>query len=220
MAFCTSIMTAAAPGDSATQSAAVTERSGPPRTATPTINTTNNFNDTSIVPSDVPQGPGDRAEQGKSESLEDIGINSRQPSPLRVVGSLVLVIALILGVVYVMKIIMAKGMRYDLKGKHIRVVDVLNLGVNRTLYLVEVGGRKLLLSNSGDKGLAFVCEVAATEGEWTPDGGISFEDEKGKEYFTTDESEPSKPVMGMGTGFVDQLKEKIRELDDEKRNEG
>jgi flagellar biogenesis protein FliO len=79
-------------------------------------------------------------------------------SVMRVILSLLLVIALIIGTVYVLKYFYSRSMRLDLKATHIRVLDTVQLGMNRAVFMVKVGEMVILLG-TGDKGLVYLTEV-------------------------------------------------------------
>jgi len=137
------------------------------------------------------------------------------------VGSLGIVALLIVGVVYLMRLMLSRGMRYDLKGRHIKVLDVVNLGMSRGLYLISVGKRVVLLGSS-DKGLNYLADVTGEEelggapGGYGGGGGVEFHETlrnaaaeagapAGPEEFRTPEA------------FMEKLKEKLNELDEENR---
>lgn len=46
-----------------------------------------------------------------------------------------------------------------MKGKHIRIIDVVSLGVDKKLYLIKAGDKYLLLSASG-KSVGLISEVS------------------------------------------------------------
>lgn len=107
---------------------------------------------TDVVPSDI-------------QTKDDFGRNMPSPqiespavSVLRVIFSLLLVIGLIIATVYVLKYFYSRSMRLDLKTRHIRVLDTVSLGMNRSVYLVKTGEMVLLLG-TGDKGLTLLADV-------------------------------------------------------------
>lgn len=78
----------------------------------------------------------------------------------RVILSMFIVIALIISTVYVLKYFYSRGLglRTDIRGRHIRTLDTLQLGVNRTVYLVKIGS-KIVLLGTGDRGLTFLADA-------------------------------------------------------------
>lgn len=76
----------------------------------------------------------------------------------RAVFGLAFVIGLILCISYLLRFMNSRGLRLDLRGNHIRIVDAVQIGMNRGLYLVQVGS-KLLLVASTDKGLSYMTEI-------------------------------------------------------------
>ena len=48
-----------------------------------------------------------------------------------------------------------------LKSKHMKVIDSLSMGLDKTLYLVQVG-EQLVLMNSSVKGFDFICNIDPT----------------------------------------------------------
>jgi flagellar biogenesis protein FliO len=140
----------------------------------------------------------------------------------KTIGSLAIVIMLIVGLIYLMRQVWARGMRFDMKGRHIRVLDIVSLGVNRSLFLVAVG-KKLVLLGSSDKGMNFLMEVTGLEsagdlpGELPGESGVSFQGEL--------ENAAMKDVLGSQTAadrtvsFVDRLKNKLKRFDEDKNND-
>ncbi|HOX28323.1 MAG TPA: flagellar biosynthetic protein FliO [bacterium] len=142
----------------------------------------------------------------------------------RVMGSLAIVVILIVGLVYAFRVLWAKGMRFDLKGHHIKVLDIVQLGMNRALFLVSVGGKVVLLGSS-DKGLAYLMEIGdrslldEAPGSLTRSGGVSFQGEF--ESAVTEKSgyPPAEETSG-GEGaspFMDKLKSKLNKLEEDGR---
>jgi len=80
----------------------------------------------------------------------------------RFLGSLILVGFLIVALVFVLKQIYARGMRLDLKGRHIKVMDVVQLGPGRAVFLVRVGDKALLLGSADKGGLNYLADVTDT----------------------------------------------------------
>ncbi|MEW6200721.1 MAG: flagellar biosynthetic protein FliO [bacterium] len=76
----------------------------------------------------------------------------------RVVFSLIMVIGLILFITYLLRYLWARGLRLEFKGRHIRVLDTLSLGLNRVLYLVQVGSKVVMIAST-DKGINMVTEI-------------------------------------------------------------
>lgn len=131
----------------------------------------------------------------------------------RVVGSLAIIVLLIIGSVYLLRMTMAKGLRYDLKGKHIRILDVVQLGLNRSLYLVSVGGRAMLIGSS-DKGLSFISDVTGAEGMeaeagYNAEGGVSFADHLG---------DAAAGQTGGADRITELLEERLRRLEEDRND--
>jgi len=192
---------------------------GRPAVATQTLSNTDEFTDTSVVPDDVVTQEdfardvfGEREEGAYSVSI------------WRVLGSLAIVILLIVGVVYLMRLLLARGMRYDLKGRHIRVLDVVQLGMNRSLYLVAVG-KKLVLLGSSDKGLNYIMEITGGGsgdireilGAYAEEGGVEFQQDL-ESAVETASRESGLPATGT-SDFVEKVKDKLRRLEDDRRRE-
>ena len=141
-------------------------------------------------------------------------------SALRLIGSLGLIVLMIVGTVYLMRLMMAKGMRYDLKGHHIKVLDVVQLGLNRSLYLVSVG-KKAILIGASDKGMSHISDVGGVDGikeahgEFSEDGGVGFKDSLTESLRNT----VSGPAAGLGI-FGEKLKEKLKKLEEEGSSDG
>lgn len=182
--------------------------------ATPTIESTRESVETGeIVPGDV-------------QTMEDYEMPFARPgeegpetvSIWRVLISLIITVLLIVGVIYVLKLFYARGMRYDLKGKHIKVMDVVSLGANKNLHLVAVG-RKLILLGSSEKGMTYLTEITDPKdfeeftGGWRDEGSVGFpgELETAVEGIDSSSVEAAEPVP-----FVDKLKEKLKRLEDDK----
>lgn len=105
-----------------------------------------------VVPPDVP-------------TKEDFLPELEEQEPLmpaysiwRVVFGLAFVIALILLISYALRYLANRGLRLDIRGRHIRILDNIQLGVNRTLYLVQVGTKIVLLAST-DKGINYLTEI-------------------------------------------------------------
>jgi flagellar biogenesis protein FliO len=136
----------------------------------------------------------------------------------RTIASLAIVIILIVGLVYLMRHVWARGMRFDMKGRHIRVLDIVSLGVNRSIFLVAVG-KKIVLLGSSDKGLNYLMEVTDLEGVGElpaglpGEGGVSFQGEL--ENAAVQET-MGNPPADRTVSFVDRLKNKLRRLDEDK----
>jgi flagellar biosynthetic protein FliO len=137
----------------------------------------------------------------------------------RTIASLAIVIMLIVGLVYLLRQFWARGMRFDMKGRHIRVIDVVSLGVNRSIFLVSVG-KKFVLLGSSDKGLNYLMEVTDMEGVaeipagLSAEGGVSFHGEL--ENAATKDMLKSVPAQDTAVPFVDRLKNKLKRLDEDK----
>ena len=162
--------------------------------------------DDSVVPSDMKT-----REDYRPAFDEDDEPGTRGVSVWRVMGSLAIVIMLILAFAYVMKMLWAKGMRLELKGRHIKVMDTVQLGLNRQLYLVSVGKRRVLLG-SGEKGLTYLMEVGEEEvleygGESpTADGGVGFQGELERR---------AGEIIGGAAPIMNRLKSKLKKLEEE-----
>jgi flagellar biogenesis protein FliO len=162
--------------------------------------------DDSVVPSDMKT-----REDYRPAFDEDEEQGTHRVSVWRVMGSLAIVIMLILAFAYVMKMLWAKGMRLELKGRHIKVMDTVQLGLNRQLYLVSVGKRRVLLG-SGEKGLTYLMEVGEDEvldygGESpTADGGVGFQGELERR---------AGEIMGGAAPIMNRLKSKLKKLEEE-----
>ncbi len=185
--------------------------------ATPTIDSTSESVSTgNIVPDDIKtmedyEMPFSMNREGEKETM----------SIWRVLLSLIIVVVLIIGVIYVMKLFYARGMRYDLKGKHIKVLDVVTLGTNKSLHLVAVGS-KIILLGSSEKGMVYLTELTSEKdsgdilGEWRDKGSVGFQGEleTAVEGIDAGSVEPAQPVP-----FVEKLKEKLKRLEDDKKPE-
>ncbi len=140
----------------------------------------------------------------------------------RMFFSLAIVILMIVGVIYLLRRVWARGMRFDLKGRHIRVLDVVSLGMNRSIFLVAIG-KKVVLLGSNDKGLSFLTEVTGLENieeaESLPTGagGVSFQEEL--ENTALRNMAQSSSAQDRTVPFVDKLKSKLKKLEDEKPND-
>jgi flagellar biogenesis protein FliO len=139
---------------------------------------------------------------------------------LRTIASLIIVVILIFVVLYFLRQFWARGMRFDLKGHHIRVLDVINLGMNRTLFLVSVG-KKVVLLGSTEKGLGYLMEAGEpvefeeSPGSLAREGGVEFQ--SALETAMTNpgahaQRQPAGPVS-----FMDKLKGKLKKLDEDKK---
>lgn len=172
--------------------------------------------DTDVVPSDVPT-----LESTAGQYDGQRGKPFSGPSIWRVLFSLAIVILMIVGVVWLLKQVWARGMRFDMKGRHIRVIDVVSLGMNRSVYLVAVG-KKVVLLGSSDKGLSYLMEVndlavAEELPEGMPrEGGVSFqgalENAAIQEIMKNQDTENAAG----GDTFIDRLKNKLKKLDEGK----
>lgn len=177
--------------------------------ATPTIaGTDESYGGEDVVPDSI-------------QTLEDFqgdyrGLDGRESASFsvwRVFGSLAIIILLIVGCVYLMRMTMSRGMRYDMKGRHIKVMDVVNLGVNKTLYLVEVGGRAILMGST-DKGMQFIADVTGggveeSFGGYAAEGGVDF----GKNLNDAVNKPGSRDSVD---GIREILEERLRRLDEDK----
>jgi len=140
----------------------------------------------------------------------------------RMIFSLALVILMIVGVIYLLRRVWARGMRFDLKGHHIRVLDVVSLGMNRSIFLVAIG-KKVVLLGSNDKGLSFLTEVTGLENieeaESLPmgGGGVSFQGEL--ENAALQNMLQNNSIQDRTVPFVDKLKSKLKKLEEEKQND-
>lgn len=146
-------------------------------------------------------------------------------SVFRVLGSLAIVVAMILALAYGLKMFWSRGMRMDLKGRHIRVLDVMTLGMNRSLFLVSVG-KKIVLLGSADKGLAFLMELNGSEdleeipGTPAREGGVAFQSELESALTQTETKGPVIPVIpGRAVSFKDKLKSKLKRLDEDRKSD-
>lgn len=105
---------------------------------------------------------------------------------------------------------MSRGMRYDMKGRHIKVKDVVNLGLNRSLYLVEVGGRSILVGSS-DKGLQRIADITGV------DLDEGYDEEGGVDFAKSLDDAINKPQNAGGVdGIRNILEERLRRLEEEK----
>jgi flagellar biosynthetic protein FliO len=172
--------------------------------------------DADVVPNDVPTLEKTAGRYDTERAAAFTG-----PSIWRVIFSLAIVILLIVGVVWLLKQVWARGMRFDMKGRHIRVLDVVSLGMNRSIYLVAVGG-KLLLLGSSDKGLNYLMEVNGLEAagelpEGMPrEGGVSFQGALENAAIQDIVKSQSRDTRERTVSFMDRLKSKLRKLDEEK----
>ena len=190
-----------------------------PEVATPSVSNTDEYTDTGIVPDDVTT-----QEDFMNDVFEERQGATAGVSFWRVLGSLAIIIVLILGAVYVMRLFLARGMRYDLKGRHIRVLDVVQLGMNRSLYLVAVGNRIVLLGSS-DKGLTFLMEAGSggdlgEELENFASGkGVEFHQNLEDAASNTAFEQPGQPGSTASGEFMEKVKDKLRKLEEDRRRE-
>ncbi|MFA6448752.1 MAG: flagellar biosynthetic protein FliO [bacterium] len=169
--------------------------------------------DESVVPNDVET----LEKSAKKYDLPE-GTSFSVSTIWRTIGSLAVVIMMIVGVIYLMRQFWAKGMRFDMKGRHIRVVDVVSLGVNRSIFLVAVGKKHILLGSS-DKGLNYLMEVTGLEGAEMPEGltgegGVSFHGEL--ENAASKDMYKTQSFQDRSVSFVDRMKSKLKRLDEDK----
>ena len=143
----------------------------------------------------------------------------------RVVFSLILVIALIIGSVYVLKYVYNRSMRLDGKAHQISVLDVVQLGVNRNLYLVKVG-EKVVLLGTGDKGLTYLADATDAVnleelqlGEDVPAApGINFGRQLNQALGFKKKTQSPGP-QDAGTQFNSRLKDRLNKLEDDDSRE-
>ncbi len=145
---------------------------------------------------------------GNNESLYEFSI-------WRMLGSMTIVVLLIIALVYVLKLFWARGLRMELKGHHIKVIDTVQVGTGRQLYLVSVGNKVVLLG-SNDKGLTTLMimdeadELKQEPGNILTGGGVEFSNElmnsTGKKDIDIADSTKSS--------FSDKLKDRLKKLDE------
>lgn len=162
---------------------------------------------TDVVPSDV------QTKDDFGQGMPSPQIESPTISIMRVIFSLLLVIGLIIATVYVLKYFYSRSMRLDLKTRHIRVLDTVQLGMNRAVYMVKVGQMVLLLG-TGDKGLVYLAEVTdAVDLEAMldeQDGGGDFTSQIARAAGPWDKLRQSGDKL---TQFNSRLKDKLNKLD-------
>lgn len=164
---------------------------------------------TDVVPPDI-QTKDDFAQDTPSPRMDSPTI-----SVMRVIVSLLLVIALIIGTVYVLKYFYSRSMRLDLKATHIRVLDTVQLGMNRAVFMVKVGEMVILLG-TGDKGLVYLTEVTdAVNMEDLLDGqegGSDFTSQIKRAVGPRSKNPQSGDKL---TQFNLRLRDKLKKLDDD-----
>lgn len=167
---------------------------------------------------------------GDIKTQEDFLPDLKEQAPIvpaysiwRVVFGLFFVIGLILLITYLLRAMSNRGLRLDIKGRHIRVIDNIQLGVNRTLFLVQIGAKIILLS-SNDKGLSYLTEVTdpddikmfLTEGS-PPATETTFTGQlRGAVARGGNRTPGGASGSASGTSAVDKLKERLTKLSDEK----
>lgn len=106
-----------------------------------------------VVPSDA---------RTQESYYRDTDLPRRETAPgvsvWRMIFSLIFVVGLIILIGYVMRWMWAKGIRLDVRGHHMKVLDTLQLGYNRSVFLVQVG-RRIVLLGSADKGVQYLTEI-------------------------------------------------------------
>ena len=138
----------------------------------------------------------------------------------RVIFSLVVIIALIIMTIFILRQVYAKSMRLDLRGHHIHVIDVVQMGVNRAVFLVRVGD-KILLLGTAEKGLTYLADVTDAvdieepgEEELPPPGlqaiGANFRRQFNEALGIRKKSIPPKDQEKFSSG----LRERLVKLDD------
>lgn len=176
-------------------------------TSTPTLaGTDESYAGEDVVPDNI------KTMEDYQDEFADIPGGSAGFSVWRVIGSLAIIVFMIIGCVYLLRMTMSRGMRYDMKGRHIRVKDVVNLGLNRSLYLVEVGGRSILVGSS-DKGLQLISDISGVELDET--GGYG--EEGGVDFAKNLDDAINKPGSAGGVdGIRNILEERLRRLEEDK----
>ncbi len=129
----------------------------------------------------------DRQQRGPNDEVEEQG-RSLLSQLVRTVMSLVIVV----GLIYIVaKVGLVRwGRMKGITGRHLKVVERLQLDARNALYLVEVGGRTLLLGGGGDKGVQLVTTL---EGLTPPTGAPPAGPKKD---FATALSQTEKPREG------------------------
>ncbi|MEW5945346.1 MAG: flagellar biosynthetic protein FliO [bacterium] len=135
----------------------------------------------------------------------------------RIVFGLGAVIALIFVFSYMLRFLWVRGMRLEVKGRHIRVLDTVQLGINRSLYLVQVG-TKLVLVASTDKGMNFITEITdpgevetiLEEYKPGPLAPASFSNQLLRSL-----KQPAREAGKRTSSYVEKLKEKLSRLHEE-----
>ena len=169
------------------------------------------INNTGVVPGDI------QTKDDFARSLPEPRIESPVVSVGRVMLSLLLVIALIIATVYVLKYFYSRSMRMDFKGHHIRVLDTVQLGMNRAVYMVRVGDMIILLG-TGDKGLVYLTDVSgAVDPDQLPEpgqGGSPFDFRRHLDK-AADPVRAAQDKQAGSSPFNTRLKDNLKKLDDD-----
>ncbi len=90
----------------------------------------------------------------------------------RVVGTLLLVVALIIGTVFILKKKYGVQANIGKNKKLIQIIDHAPMGVKKTVFLVKVPGKHLLLGVTNDK-IGLITEIANEEMKDSNDSGVN-----------------------------------------------
>lgn len=83
----------------------------------------------------------------------------------------VIILVPILFLAYITTRLVAGKSARAMKGRHIDIVETVNLGVDKKLHLIKVGGKYILIS-SGGKNVEFLSEIPAEDVEDLQSGVI------------------------------------------------